>query len=212
MRMALWHHGRVLRTEPRSQDFSSLAAAAAAAATALGGELRHRLSVSGKATVMLDGFDLPTLFLDRLSAEPDIDWTQVIVFQAGEYLGASSDSSDSIQKLLNDHLIVRVPIITFHYLRGDAPNPNAAAANFSARLAAAPCDLALIGFGLLRGAIADSTESRSVALCQINDRKILAVTRSALTTLPRLIALGEGALPETAISHPNSTIFRSILR
>src|SRR6185503_17222282 len=67
--------------------FATAAQAISAAASAVALELRRLIRERGRAVGIFDGALLPEEFFAALTAEPELDWTQVIVFQAAEFLG-----------------------------------------------------------------------------------------------------------------------------
>ena len=192
------------------QSFETRTEAANAAATAVASELRRLIASHGRAVAVFDAFTQPVEFFDRLVNEPGIDWTQVIAFQAGEYVGERPASAASRQRFLTEHLVLRVPIVSFQPLRGDAANPSAAATNFSEQLAATPPDLAFVSFQLLDSKESDRPSEEAVGFTRIGDRMAIAITPRALLRCPRLFALGATTAPQGAERHANASIFLSI--
>ncbi|MEP7272636.1 MAG: 6-phosphogluconolactonase [Acidobacteriota bacterium] len=190
--------------------FQTTSEAAHAAANAVAGEIRRSLAKNGHASAIFDGFSLPVAFFDSLIQMPDIDWTQVIVFQAGEYLGEDRQASSSAQRFLTDHLVLRVPIVSFHPMRGDAANPRAAAANYSARLTASPPDFALLGFDFLSVEGPPVEQDHKVGVIIVGGRRAAALTPAAIGGFPKLFALGQGPAPLAARRHSNSEIFVAV--
>lgn len=157
---------------------------------------------------IFDGALLPKEFFTALTAEPELDWTQVIVFQAAELLG-----TDDLRRFLTNHFIMRVPIIEFHAIRGDAANPRAAASNFADRLAARPADFAVLGvddngrLGLLPPQESDSAEHESIGIIEV-ESSALSLTASALISCPLLFAVGTGNRHPILSRHPNAHLFQ----
>ncbi len=184
--------------------------AAQAAANAVAGEIRRLLARNAHATAIFDGLNQPVTFFESLVQTTGIDWTQVIVFQAAEYLGADGESSKSGQRLLTESFLLQVPIVTFHALRGDAANQRAADANFSARLSDTPPDFAFLGFDLLSALERDVRTDEAVGLISIKQQRVVAITAGFVARTPRLFALGRGEAPLVARKHRNAEIFVAI--
>lgn len=180
--------------------------ATTAASRAVANELRRLNASRGRAVALFDSFTQPVEFFAQLVAEPEIDWTQIIVFQAGELIGESADSPASCQRFITEHVLLRVPIVSFHAMRGDAANQEAAAANFSQRLAELPPDLAFVSSQLL-DAIRSSSSSEMVARTLIAPREAITITPSVLFSCPSLFVLGGSRIAELAASHPNAHSF-----
>jgi len=194
--------------------FATAAQATDAAASAVALELRRLIRERGRAVGIFDGSLLPEKFFSTLTAEPDIEWTQVIVFQAAEFLGIDEQSPRCLRRFLTDHFIMRVPIIEFHAIRGDAANPRAAASNFADRLAAKPADFAVLGvgddgrLGLLPPKECDSREGESIGIIEVESGTALALTASALISCPLLFAVGSGDGHPILGRHPNAHLYK----
>jgi 6-phosphogluconolactonase/glucosamine-6-phosphate isomerase/deaminase len=189
--------------------FATAAQAISAAASDVALELRRLIRERGRAVGIFDGALLPEEFFTALTAEPELDWTQVIVFQAAELLG-----TDDLRRFLTNHFIMRVPIIEFHAIRGDAANPRAAASNFADRLAAKPADFAVLGvddngrLGLLPPQESDSAEHESTGIVEVESGGALALTTSALISCPLLFVVGKGSRHQIVNRHPNAHLYQ----
>lgn len=190
--------------------FQTPTQAAQAAANAVAGEIRRLLTQNAHATAIFDGLDQPVTFFESLVQTKGIDWTQVIVFQAAEYLGADGESPKSGQRFLTESFLLQVPIVTFHALRGDAANQRAADANFSAQLSDTPPDLAFLGFDLLSALELDVRTDVAVGLISIKQQRVVAITPGFVARTPKLFALGRGQAPLAARKHRNAEIFVAI--
>lgn len=169
--------------------FETPALAAGAAATAVASHLRHLLGERGRAIGIFDGSYLPVTFFNVLTSAPGIDWTQVIAFQAGEYSGG-----DTVRQFLTEQLVLRVPIVEFHPLRGVAANMAAAVDNFTALLRAKPVDFAVLSFQYF---------DKSV-------EKMITLDSAILLECTTLFALGNGQAPQILRLHPNAHIFQTL--
>ncbi len=118
-------------------------AAATDAATAIAGAVAAR----GVAHVMFASGNSQFAFLDALLARNDIAWPQVTAFHMDEYVGLPPSHPASFQRYMRERITARAPVGTFHYLQGDAPDPEQEAARYAALLAAHPLDLCCLGIG-----------------------------------------------------------------
>jgi glucosamine-6-phosphate deaminase len=85
-------------------------------------------------------------FLDALTREPGIDWTQVEMFHLDEYVGVPIDHPASFRKYLLERLIRKVGIVNYHLLDGQQ-DPHAIAGQVGRELAREPIDVAFVGIG-----------------------------------------------------------------
>ncbi|MFN0107935.1 MAG: glucosamine-6-phosphate deaminase, partial [Blastocatellia bacterium] len=97
--------------------------ASVAAAEAVAAELRRLIAERGRAIGVFSGDASQAELLDQLASAEAIEWTRVIAFHTAELLGADEGSPQSQRKFLLDHLALRVPLVEFHGLRGEAANP-----------------------------------------------------------------------------------------
>ena len=178
-----------------TQVFETCGEAAKAASRAIASLLRHLIEAQGRAVLLLDCTDAPTEFLASIIAEPGIDWTQIIVTQAAEFEGQSAESNESCQRFLNENLISRVPIMTFHAMRGDAPNQQAAKANLSARLSRMPPDVSLISKDLFDALQAIEESEEQIVSLRLNGRPVLAFTPATYATSLQVV-LGQATETE----------------
>lgn len=153
--------------------------------------IRRLLAARGRAAVVVDG-SLPHDFFAAFAAQPDIDWTQVIVFLTGEYLGASAEAEDSLRRQVVEHLLRRAPIVEFHAPRGEAANPAAVVSNYAARLETLPPDLALLGpFAALLPEVGGQA---SVAIVEIEGKRAIALTTARLRHIPLVFRFDDAGL------------------
>lgn len=167
--------------ETRTMENAELASAA----------IRRLLAARGRAVVVVDG-SLPDDFFASFAAQSGIDWTQVIVFLAGEYLGASSKVEDSLRRRVNENLLRRVPIVEFHAPRGEAANPAAVVSNYAALLDALPPDLAILG--LFAARLPEGEDEASVAIAEVVGRRAIAVTGARLRLVPCVFRFDDAGL------------------
>jgi glucosamine-6-phosphate deaminase len=86
-------------------------------------------------------------FLSVLVESRAIDWSKVTAFHMDEYVGVGPDHPASFQRYMRERVAARVPVGEFHYLNGDAVDPEAEAARYAALLAAHPLDVCCLGIG-----------------------------------------------------------------
>ena len=60
--------------------------------------LTQRIESHGRAVLLIDCTSRPLHLLTELAAQAGVDWTQVIVFQASEFVGETADSKSSCQR------------------------------------------------------------------------------------------------------------------
>src|SRR6056297_723489 len=84
--------------------------------------------------------------LSQLVEQPDIDWSRVYGFHLDEYIGIDSDHPASFCKYLRERFVDKVPLASFHYLRGDA-EADEIIRIASERIASVQIDVALVGIG-----------------------------------------------------------------
>ena len=125
------------------EDKASLARAAAdQAATAVTGAIRDR----GKARVIAASAASQFEFLEALTATPGIDWKRVELFHLDEYIGLPMSHPASFCKFLQERLIGKAGITSYHLLNGEE-NPVKVIHETSKFLSAAPIDVAFVGIG-----------------------------------------------------------------
>ncbi len=118
-------------------------AAADQAATAI----RRAISERGKARIIAATAASQLEFLDALTKEPGIDWSQVEAFHLDEYIGLPITHPGSFRKMLMEQLVKKTGIKRYHLLEGDAADPAVAVREVGKQLATAPIDIAFLGIG-----------------------------------------------------------------
>jgi glucosamine-6-phosphate deaminase len=117
--------------------------AAVEAADAIRGAIADR----GEANVMLATGNSQLAFLVELIQLPDIAWDRVRAFHMDEYVGVAASHSASFRRYMRERVAAHLPIMEFHYIEGDAPDPGAEAARYAALLREYPLDLTCAGIG-----------------------------------------------------------------
>jgi glucosamine-6-phosphate deaminase len=127
-------------------DVDALAADAAADALAvIGGAIDER----GQANVMLATGTSQLVFLQHLveAAGTAVEWSRVTGFHMDEYVGLPSSHPASFERYMRERVVAHLPFGAFHYVDGDAPDPDAEAARYASLLEANPVDLCCLGIG-----------------------------------------------------------------
>jgi glucosamine-6-phosphate deaminase len=117
-------------------------AAAEAAAT-----IDAAVTANGVANVMFATGNSQLGFLDVLTVRDDIDWARVVGFHMDEYRGISAEHPASFRRYLRERIVDRVHPGAFHFIAGDAPDPQGECRRYAALLRKHPLDLCCLGIG-----------------------------------------------------------------
>jgi glucosamine-6-phosphate deaminase len=109
--------------------------------------LRAVIDERAEANVMLATGNSQLMFLAELVQIPDVAWDRVRAFHMDEYVGLEPSHSASFQRYMRERVAAHLPVMEFHYLAGDAPDPEAEAARYEALLRTHPLDLCCAGIG-----------------------------------------------------------------
>jgi glucosamine-6-phosphate deaminase len=101
---------------------------------------------AGEASVMLATGNSQLAFLDALAKE-DLDWSRVTCFHMDEYVGIGADHPASFRRYMRERVEDRLRPAAFHYVEGDAPDPEAECERYAALLRRQPLDLCCLGIG-----------------------------------------------------------------
>ncbi|MBI5280675.1 MAG: 6-phosphogluconolactonase [Candidatus Solibacter usitatus] len=126
------------------KDAAALGAEAAGLAGAL---IRRAVSEKGIARAIFSAANSQLEMVRGLTALPDIDWGGVEVFHADEYEGVGPDAPISFRRWVREEVVERVKPRHAYYLAGDAADIEQECARYGKLLAAAPIDVAFLGFG-----------------------------------------------------------------
>jgi glucosamine-6-phosphate deaminase len=118
-----------------------------AAADQAANAIRRALSERGKARIIAATAASQLEFLDALTKQPGIEWSQVEAFHLDEYIGLPIAHPGSFRKMLMEQLVNKTGIKRYHLLEGDAADPAAAVREVGKQLASAPIDIAFLGIG-----------------------------------------------------------------
>lgn len=118
-----------------------------AAGTAAAKLIRQTIAEKGNAHIILATGTSQFETLNQLIAEPDIDWSQVVMFHLDEYIGLPESSPASFRKYLKERFIARVPgLKATHLVNGEA-DPPIECKRLGDLIQNHPIDVALIGVG-----------------------------------------------------------------
>lgn len=169
---------------PRVDDLGR--AAAAKSAELITAAIRAR----GRARILVATGNSQLALIGHL-ATTKLDWSKVDAFHLDEYVGIDAHHPASFRFYIRTRFEEKVRPGSMHYLRGDAPDPDAEAARYGALLLAAPLDLAFVGIGE-NGHIAFNDPH----VADFNDP--LTVKRVELDTACRTQQVCEGHFPSIA--------------
>lgn len=117
-------------------------AAAAQAAAAIGRAIRQK----GKARIIGASAASQFEFLEALTSTAGIDWRAVELFHLDEYIGLPKTHPASFCKFLQDRLISKTGIVTYHFLDGEK-DPSEVIRRTNEAIRMAPVDVAFVGIG-----------------------------------------------------------------
>ena len=138
---------RVLKFEALSVRVDDVDEIARDAAVEAADAIRAAIAGRGEANVMLATGNSQLAFLVELIRLPDIAWDRVRAFHMDEYVGLQPSHSASFQRYMRERVAAHLPVMEFHYLAGDAPDPEAEAARYASLLRDNPLDLCCAGIG-----------------------------------------------------------------
>lgn len=149
--------------------------------------------------------------LAALVAVPGLDWSRVEAFHMDEYIGLAPNAPQRFAAWLDLHLFSKVPFGAINAIRPETfATPDACAADYAARLAAAPLDIVCLGIGVNGHLafndppVADFQDPHAVKIVELDDvcrqqqvddacfATFSAVPTHALTvTIPALLSAQE---------------------
>jgi len=86
-------------------------------------------------------------FLDALTARDGIDWAKIVFFHLDEYVGLPESHPASFRRYLKERIVARVHPGAFHFIAGDASDPEGERRRVGALLREHPIDVAFVGIG-----------------------------------------------------------------
>ena len=127
--------------------FTSKAEMAAEAARRAAAALREAIARRGRARAIAATGASQLEFLDALVKEPGIEWARTTFFHLDEYIGLADTHPASFRRYLQERIVDRVHPGAFHFIAGDAPDPEGECRRVEALLAEEPIDVAFVGIG-----------------------------------------------------------------
>lgn len=118
----------------------------AAAAVAIAAAIRERIREKGEVNMIFAAAPSQQEMLEALREEP-LDWSRVRAFHMDEYIGLPEEAPQRFARFLHDALFFLCPFRSVHYIRGDAPDPEAECRRYSELLEAYPPDIVCLGIG-----------------------------------------------------------------
>lgn len=109
--------------------------------------LRQVLNQKGEAHVIVATGASQFETLEALVNQPGIDWSRVTGFHLDEYIGLPATHPASFRKYLRERFVERVPVKQFHYVNGDAPDPQSECGRLAKLIQEVTIDVAFVGIG-----------------------------------------------------------------
>jgi glucosamine-6-phosphate deaminase len=127
--------------------FDTRPAMAKAAAERAAVVLKETIASAGRANVIAATGASQFEFLEALTATPGIDWSRTVFFHLDEYVGIPDSHPASFRRYLRERIVEKVRPGAFHFVNGDADDPEAECARVGAVLQGHPIDVAFVGIG-----------------------------------------------------------------
>ncbi len=176
--------------QARVEVFSSAQLLGTAAAERAASLITEAIRRNGKARIIAATGNSQIPFVESLIQQP-VPWSAVELFHMDEYAGMNAEHPASFRRWIRTRLAEKIHPKESHYLAGDAPDLDSEIKRYSDLLAAAPIDLAFVGFGE-NGHIAFNDPP----VADFNDP--LLVKRVVLDDACRRQQAGEGHFPDLA--------------
>lgn len=111
--------------------------------------VRQAIARQGRANLIVATGASQFEMLEQLVTEPGIAWERVTAFHLDEYIGLPITHGASFRKYLLERFVSKLPLPlkAFHYVQGDAPDPQAECRRLGELIKAAPIDVAFVGIG-----------------------------------------------------------------
>lgn len=111
--------------------------------------IQEAIAEKGHANIIVatgaSQFEMLTVLIN----EPGIDWTKVTAFHLDEYVGMPITHPASFRKYLKERFVEKLPanLAAFHYVNGDAADPQAECARLGELIEKHPIDVCFAGIG-----------------------------------------------------------------
>src|SRR5438034_892200 len=109
--------------------------------------IRQAITERGRAYLIAATGASQFEFLDALVRQPDIDWAKTTFFHLDEYVGLPESHPASFRRYLKERIVDRVHPGAFHFIDGEARDPEAECRRVGEVLARHPVDVAFVGIG-----------------------------------------------------------------
>jgi glucosamine-6-phosphate deaminase len=111
--------------------------------------IRRAIDENGSANIVVATGGSQFEMLDHLAREPDIDWHKVAAFHLDEYIGLPITHPASFRLYLWQRFVSKLPLplAAFHYVNGEAHDPEGECARLGMVIRHHPIDVAFIGIG-----------------------------------------------------------------
>lgn len=126
--------------------FEQDGAVASAAAQLASQTIRDAIKKRGKARVIAATGTSQYKFLDELVAMPEIEWPKVELFHLDEYIGLAPDHPASFNHYIQERIVRRVPVGSYHLLDGTG-DPKKVIQEIGTELQREPADICFTGLG-----------------------------------------------------------------
>ena len=120
---------------------------ARAAADRAGRAIADAIAREGRAHIVAATGASQFEFLDALTGTPGIEWGKTVFFHLDEYVGLPESHPASFRRYLKERIASRVEPAAFHFIEGDAADPEAEARRVGEELKRRPIDVAFVGIG-----------------------------------------------------------------
>ncbi len=142
---------QTLKVDELTVNVYDSADAIALAAAAIARQILHdAVTAQGQAAAIFATGRSQIDFLSALtdlSAQPTLDWSRITGFHLDEYLGIAAEHPASFRYYLQQHLVNRVAISSWHAIDGNGLLPLTICQNYERDLRANPIDLCCLGIG-----------------------------------------------------------------
>jgi glucosamine-6-phosphate deaminase len=109
--------------------------------------IRRAIAEKGSANIIVATGASQFTVLQSLVAEKDIDWKKVTGFHLDEYLGLPITHPASFRKYLKERFVDHVPLAQFHYINGEAADPEAECRRLGELISKVKIDVTFCGIG-----------------------------------------------------------------
>ena len=109
--------------------------------------IENAIANQGHANIIVatGASQIPTL--EALIQSTSIDWSKVTGFHLDEYLGLPQTHGASFRRYLKERFVDKVSLANFHYVDGEAADPNQECERLGAIIVKHPIDVAFVGIG-----------------------------------------------------------------